>query len=226
VRIRKAMYHAINIDTFIEKFSNTSATVPVSQFVNPYLFGYNPNIERLPYDKEKATQLMRDAGYANGFTIELDCPDSNRSIDLCKEIAHQLAEINITVKINPIPGFEYYSELYYKNTSFYITGINTLTAEGTIKLLIHTSDMNENIGIWNYGNYSNPEVDRLYEIICYTMEPEIRKELIQQVFAIAMDEVAWIPLYSSKAFYGICADFEWSPRPSLYMIFEEISLSR
>ena len=215
VRIRKAMYHAINIDTLIEKISNISAKVPLSQFVTPYLFGHNPNIERLPYDKEKAVELMRDAGYANGFTIELDCPDSNRSIDLVKEIAHQLAEINITVKINPLPDFEYFSKLYYKNTSFYITGFNSLNAEGTIELLIHTSDMDENIGIWNYGNYSNPEVDRLYEIICYTMEPDTRKELIQQVFAIAMDDVAWIPLYSSKAFYGICADFEWSPRPSL-----------
>ena len=226
VRIRKAMYHAINIDTLIENISNISAKVPMSQFVTPYLFGHNPNIKRLPYDINKAVELMTDAGYKDGFTIEMDCSDSNFSINLCKEIAHQLAEINITVKINPLPEFEYYSKLYCKNTSFYVTGFNSLNAEGTIELLLHTSDMQENIGIWNYGNYSNPEVDRIYEIVCYTMESDTRKELIQQVFTIAMDDVAWIPLYSSKAFYGICADFEWNPRPSQYIIFEEISISR
>ena len=97
VRVRKAMYRAINITKLLEKISNTSAVVPVSQFVTQAIFGYNPNIERLSYDIEKATDLMREAGYDVGFTVELDCPDSNISIDLCKEISRQLSEINITV---------------------------------------------------------------------------------------------------------------------------------
>ena len=223
VRVRKAMYRAINITKLLEKISNTSAVVPVSQFVTQAIFGYNPNIERLSYDIEKATDLMREAGYDVGFTVELDCPDSNISIDLCKEISRQLSEINITVILNPLPDFEYYSKLYFKNTSFYLTGITPVNAEGLIELLLHTSDMQENMGIWNYGNYSNSEVDRLYGIICQTLDPEIRKGLIQDVFSIAMEEVAWIPLYSGKAFYGVRDYLDWSPRPGLYMIFDDIS---
>jgi peptide/nickel transport system substrate-binding protein len=83
--------------------------------------------------------------------------------------------------------------------------------------------MQENIGIWNYGNYSNLEVDRLYEIISQTFDSNIRKELIQEAFSIAIDDVAWIPLYSGRAFFGVRDNINWNPRPSLYMIFEDIS---
>jgi peptide/nickel transport system substrate-binding protein len=224
VNVRKAMYNAINIERLLENISNNSIRVPESQFVTQFIFGYNPDIERLPYDLEKANQLMRDAGYEDGFTIEIDCVNSTTYIDICNEIATQLSDINITVKLNPLTEFEYYSKLYLKNTSFYITGFSPLSAEGTIELLLHSSDMQENIGIWNYGNYSNPEVDRLYEIICHTFDPDIRKELIQDVFTIATEDVAWIPLYSGKAFYGVRDTINWGPRPGLYMIFEDISL--
>jgi hypothetical protein len=47
--------------------------------------------------------------------------------------------------------------------------------------------------------------------------------LIQDVFSIAMDEVAWIPLYSGFAFYGVRNSIKWNPRASLYIIVEEIS---
>jgi len=223
VNVRKAMYYAIDIDSLLENISNTTARVPASQFVTQFIFGYNPDIERLPYDIEKANQLMKNAGYEDGFTVELDCIDSNSSIKICNEIASQLSKLNITVKLNPLPDLEYYSKLYFKNTSFYLTGFTPLNAEGTIELLLHTSDMQKNIGIWNYGNYSNSEVDRLYEIICNTMDPDIRKELIQDVFSIATEDVAWIPLFSGKAFYGLRDTLNWSPRPALYIIFEDMS---
>jgi len=223
LNVRKAMYHAIDIERLLENISNTSALVPASQFVTQFIHGFNPDIERLPYDLESATQLMIDAGYSDGFTVELDCLDSNTSINICNEIANQLSDLNINVEINSLPDYEFYSKLYLKNTSFYLTGFSPLSAEGTIELLLHTSDMQENIGIWNYGNYSNLEVDRLYEIISKTFDSNIRKESIQEAFSIAIEDVAWIPLYSGRAFYGVRDNINWNPRPALYLIFEDIS---
>ena len=225
VRVRKAMYHAIDIDALIDHVSNRSVLVPVSQFVTHSTFGYNPGIQRVPYDKEYAMQLLRDAGYSDGFVIELDCLDSNRSIDICSNLKDQLAEVNITVNVNPLPDSEYYSKLYFKNTSFYLTAFTPLNAERTIELFLYTSDMQENMGIWNYGNYSNPEVDKLYDILSYTLDPESRKALIHDVFSIAIEDVAWIPLYSGNAFYGVRATIEWSPRPALYVLFNDMSFS-
>ncbi len=221
VRVRKAMYHAINIEPIIDKYLNGSAT-PASQFITYHTFGYNPNITRLPYDLEIAKQLMKDAGYEDGFNIELDIPNSSKWINISNEIANHLSEIKINIIINPLPTFEYYSKLYYRNTSLYITGWNPIDAGSTIKLLLRTPDLEESIGIWNYGNYSNHELDQLCEILSYTMEINKRKEYIQEIFSIAASDIAWIPLFSNKAFYGTIDDIEWRPRPSLFIWVEEI----
>lgn len=222
LKVRKAMYHAIDVDTIIDKYLNGSAT-PTSQFITYHTFGYNPNISRLPYDLETAKQLMTEAGYEYGFTIELDIPDSPKWLNISNEIANQLLELKINIILNPQPQSEYYSKLYYRNTSLYITGWNPIDAESTIKLLLHTPNLEESIGIWNYGNYSNQDVDRLCEILSYTMETDMRKEYIQEIFSIASSDVAWIPLFSNKAFFGTFDDIIWSPRPSLFIWVEEIS---
>jgi peptide/nickel transport system substrate-binding protein len=221
-RVRKAIYHAIDITTLIDTKKNISSAVPCTQFVTPYTFGYNPEILRFPFDLITARDLMVDAGYQDGFSIVLDCIDSNLSLHLCDLIAQQLSEINITVILNPQPMNDQLMKLYFKNTSFYLTGFSPLTAEATIHLLLHTSDMENGLGIWNYGNYSNPAVDRLCDSILITMSPSIRKELIQEVFSLAMDDAAWVPLYSSKAFYGVDKSIQWDPRPSLYILLDEI----
>ena len=107
----------------------------------------------------------------------------------------------------------------------YLTSFNPIEAEGLIKLLLHTPDLQENYGAWNYGNYSNREVDRLCELLSYTMSTATRKEYMQEAFFIAASDVAWIPLFSPKAFYGTVDDIEWKPRPSLFIWVEEISFN-
>lgn len=222
VRVRKAMYHAIDLEKIIEKYLN-GTVLPASQFLTYHTFGYNPNITRLPYDVEIAQELMKDAGYEEGFTIQFDIPDSPKWVNISNEIAQMLSEINITIILNPQPTIEYYTNLYSKNTSLYFTSFNPIDAEGLIKILLHTPDVQQNYGAWNYGNYSNPDVDRLCEQLTFTMSIETRNEYIQQAFFLAAADVAWIPLVSPMAFYGTADDIEWKPRPSLFIWVDEIS---
>jgi peptide/nickel transport system substrate-binding protein len=222
VRVRTAMYQAIDIDTIIEKYLKNT-TIPASQFIAYHTFGYNPKITRLPYDIPTARDLMRQAGYENGFTIQFDTPNSPKWINITQEIAKELSMINITVNLNPQPTNEYYTNLYYKNTSMYLTSFNPIDAESVLNLLLHTSNPETGYGAWNYGNYSNPEVDRLCELLTYTINPEQRGQYLQDAFSSAASDIAWIPLFSPKAFYGTQADIIWKPRPSLFIWIDEIS---
>ncbi|UCB59088.1 MAG: hypothetical protein JSV67_01965 [Thermoplasmatales archaeon] len=222
IRVRKAIYHSVNIDTIIEKFFNDSVT-PASQFITEYTIGYNPNISRLPYDIELAKELIREAGYEAGFTIELDTLNSGKLVNISTEITDQLSEINITVILNAPPADEYYTKLYYKNTSFYIAGIYPIEVEGFIKLLLQTSDLQKGNGIWNYGNYSNSELDRLYEILSNSMDFQERIKYIHEIFSLAASDVAWIPLFSPKNFYGMIDEINWNPSPRSIILVETIS---
>lgn len=52
VRVRKAIYMAINEEEIVESILLGQGT-PVSQIVDRQTFGYNPDIERFPYDPER-----------------------------------------------------------------------------------------------------------------------------------------------------------------------------
>ena len=51
------------------------------------------------------------------------------------------------------------------------------------------------------------------------------EEYMQEVFSLIMEDVAGVPLYSSKVFYGVHKDISWDPRPSLYILVDEISFA-
>jgi peptide/nickel transport system substrate-binding protein len=70
IRVRKAMYMAINEDEIIEKIMRGHAS-PSAQIVDPPTIGYNPALERLPYNLEMAKKLMKEAGYEKGFEVTL-----------------------------------------------------------------------------------------------------------------------------------------------------------
>ena len=81
VRVRKALYHAVDIETMKTKLMN-GQSIPTGGITPSPLGSYNdPQIEtRLPFDLAKARALMAEAGYADGFEVTLDCPN-NRYIN-------------------------------------------------------------------------------------------------------------------------------------------------
>ncbi|NTW44431.1 MAG: hypothetical protein HGB14_08365, partial [Anaerolineaceae bacterium] len=72
VRVRKAIYQAIDIDPLMNGPFKGFAQ-PESQFITPFIFGYNPEIIRLPYNLSSSRQLLEEAGYKQGLSIVLDC---------------------------------------------------------------------------------------------------------------------------------------------------------
>lgn len=224
-KVRQAMYAAININEMIKENNGYKSGSPSSQFVTSQIFGYNPNIKRINYNITKARNLMKEAGYQNGFSIVMDAPNSNLSKELIHNIADQLSIINITVIPNNLPPNDYYDKLSSKNTSIYLTSFNAITAENTILLLLHSWNITCGTGIWNYGNYSNSQVDLLYSLIVKEGNITLRNKYIQEVFSIAMQDIAWIPLYSQNNFYASNNKISWVPNTAGYILINEISFN-
>ena len=225
VRVREAMYHAIDIDIFIKKFFKSSAE-PASQFLSPLIFGYNPDIERLPYDLNLSRQLLKDAGYENGFNLTLDCPEEYPTqIEISEEIAKQLSQI-LSVTVNLLPTEEYYSALYARNCSFYFTGWIPATGDGgeIFDYLLRSENDPLGIGSYNFGCYSNQTVDQVAQEITHTMNQKQRLVLMREGFKVAMDDVACIPLYISVCNVGFADYIEWNPRSDLMTLIEEITV--
>ena len=225
VRVRKAIYYATNVTYIIDNVLNGSNFAePASQFVTPLIFGYNPNIERLPYDLEKAKELMKEAGYEDGFELVLDCPEESYDQKrICEVLQTQLSEI-IEVELNFMPLEDFFMKIGTRNSSFYTIGWLAATGDGgeIYDYMIRTVDQEAGVGTYNLGYYSNPEVDRIGENISHVLDPEERLEQMQEGFRIAMEDVAWVPLYVPKCVYGIADYVAWDPRSDMMMAVEEI----
>jgi peptide/nickel transport system substrate-binding protein len=225
VKVRKAIYQSINVSYIIDNVLNGSEFAETaSQFVSPLIFGYNPNIQRLPYDPEASKELMRQAGYEDGFELRLDCIKGIYSQEkICEIVKNQLSDI-IDIDINYMEIEEHFMRMHERNSSFYLTGWLTGSGDGgeVFDYLLRTVNQDIGIGTYNSGCYSNPQVDSIGENISRILDPEDRLILMQEGFRIAMDDIACIPIYIPKCIVAIADYVAWAPRHDSMIRVEEI----
>ncbi len=84
---------------------------PVCLMVSPLLFSKSADFERYPYDPEAAKALLAEAGYADGFSIGMDCPNDRYVNDeaICQAVAAMLARIGVKVNLNAQPKAKYFA---------------------------------------------------------------------------------------------------------------------
>ncbi len=66
-RIRQAIAHAINKKAIVDALYGGTGLV-ATQFQPPALWGYNKELKDFEYSQEKAQDLLKQAGFPNGFT--------------------------------------------------------------------------------------------------------------------------------------------------------------
>ncbi|BDF69492.1 ABC transporter substrate-binding protein [Oscillospiraceae bacterium] len=100
VRVRRALTMAVDVDQIIDKvFLGYAKKVNTPICSQAYDF-YDPSIEREPYDPGAAKELLAEAGYADGLTLDLVInPDTYGLVDTAQIIAAQLAEIGVTINV-------------------------------------------------------------------------------------------------------------------------------
>ncbi len=101
VRVRKAFYQAIDIETIKTRVMRGAAT-PTALMVAPGIKGFVPELnKRLPYDPEAAKKLLAEAGYPNGFEVGMNCPNDRYVNDgeICQAVAANLARIGVKVNL-------------------------------------------------------------------------------------------------------------------------------
>jgi peptide/nickel transport system substrate-binding protein len=229
IRVRKAMYMAINEDEIIEKIMRGHAS-PAAQIPDPPTIGYNPEIKRLPYDPDMAKKLLKEAGYENGFDITLTGPNDRYVQDakIAEAVARYLAKVGIRVKLDVKPKSVFFPEVTKGILEFYLIGWfdGTFDMGRTYFKLAHTRDEEKGFGVFNGAAFSDPEVDQLLQSTADIVEPAERKMTLQKLNKLAMvDKITWIPLHYQEDLYAIQKGkgIKFQPRPDRWMVYKEIS---
>jgi peptide/nickel transport system substrate-binding protein len=193
LRVRQAVYQAIDVETIREKVMSGLA-IPTGMIIQPGINGYSPGLDtRLPFDPDAAKGLLAAAGYPDGFAVTLDCPNDRYINDeaICRAAAAMLGAAGIRVSVAARPMREHQPSITSKETDFYMLGFGTTTYDSLYILsYVVRSD-----APYNAANYVNPKVDGLIDAISTAMVTYARDAMIEEVWRTVRDDIVLVPLH-------------------------------
>lgn len=217
VKVRQAVNYAINkqeiVDTILEGRGE-----PANTYVGKTIPSYNPDQEDYPFDVEKAKELMKEAGYEDGFdiTITVNGDVRTRTATL---IQAQLAEIGINVDIEPLEWGTYLDQLKTGELDMYILGWSNSTIDPDRSFsTLFPSDQCGYDGN-NYTFFKNEEVDKLIAEAAVNTDHEARMKQYQDLQALLMEQAPWVPLFYQQQPAGTNAKlkgFEYDKNANFY----------
>jgi len=198
-RVREAFQMAIDVNA-IKSQVMRGLSIPAAVMYAPQVDGYPKDLDVVKKpDREKAKKLLADAGYPQGFEITLDCPN-NRYINdekICVATAAMLAQVNVKVNVNAMPRALFFPKLDKLDTSFYMLGwgVPTLDSQNALQALMRKRIEKTADGEYNYGRYSNAQVDDAIDKLKTELDGKKRSELAHLASKLHMDDVGHIPLH-------------------------------
>lgn len=205
LRVRQAMNMAINRDA-IKQVVMRGQSQPAGVIMPPFVNGWTEALDAVPAtDIGQAKELLTEAGYGDGFTIQLDCPNDRYINDeaICQAIVGMLGQIGITVNLNAMPKAQFFPLITQGETDFYMLGwgIPPMDSEYIFNFLYHTRGAER--GSWNNTRYSNPEVDEMIVSLASDIDPESRDATIAKLWDTVQAETLYLPVHHQVLNWGM-----------------------
>jgi peptide/nickel transport system substrate-binding protein len=189
-RVRQAIAFGINRENIAmaAEFGNAEVTQDPIPSVSAWHFGYAP----FEHDPERARQLLAEAGYPDGFEMEI-MPTSfiEPTIRAAQVIQANLAEIGIRATIRTLEWAEWLQEQGDGNYETYVCSWNGLVDPDDFFYAQHRTGE-----VFNFTGYSNPRVDELLDEARTVPEFDARRELYAEINQAIVDEAPYIYLYN------------------------------
>ena len=205
VRVRKAMSMAINRDA-IQQVVMRGQSQPAGMIAPPFVNGWTAEMDAESFtDVEAAKALMAEAGYEDGFSIRLDCPNDRYINDeaICQAAVGMLGQIGVTVNLDAIPKAQHFPKITDGATDFYMLGwgVPTYDSEYIFNFLVHGRE--DSIGTWNGTGFDNDELDAKIISLASNTDLAARDADIADIWRVVQDEVLYIPIHHQVLNWGM-----------------------
>jgi peptide/nickel transport system substrate-binding protein len=205
-RVRQAVSYAIDRKAIVTNLVASFAR-PSTSALTSIMRGYT-NLGEIPYDPDRARQLLREAGYPNGFATTIaTTPRYPMGVELAEAVASDLKKVGIRATIEVYDWatmVQFWAGLPPEKNPQQIfimgAGASTADADWGLRPIFKTARTNEN----NYGYYSNAEFDRVIEAAMRETDVAKRQALYtraQQIVYLEDPGAVWLfdTLYSVAA---------------------------
>lgn len=192
VRVRKAMWHALDLETIVSSlFGETASTM--KSYCPVAAFGCVPATDMPKYDPELAKQLLAEAGHESGVTVDVIFSTANVGYDsLIPSMISAWNEVGIKVEPRALDGATWLTEFTALNWDTDVQPNQTATGDADYTLNRLYSCAAKRLG------YCNPELDSIFAQAKSSTDADERLTLYQQGVDMMVADAPAIPLYETK----------------------------
>lgn len=194
LKVRRAFAMALNREGIVKVLLRGRAEV-ARGILPPGMPGYNPDLEGIPYDPERARKLLAQSRYGGPEGLPAITLTVGGSGSMGETLAEMWAEnlgVDVQVEV-PVGGLS--TEWQSGRLQMVLLGwiADYPDPENFLDILFHSQSPQ------NHTGYHNPEVDRLLEEARAEPVPEKRYALYREAEERIVADVPWIPLYHDTA---------------------------
>ena len=203
VRVRKAVQMSIDRQAILDALYGGRGQV--EQGIFPHgLIGFNPDQEEIKYDPEAAKALLAEAGYADGFDMEIaaDSSASDTMTMALEIVSDQLAEVGINAEIK---NYDESTWLETRKSGELGSFMSTWSADyNDPDNFIYTFFGNEEKTRIRSINYPDTEVmERVAKARTIVNEDERLAEYKALEEKIVHEDAAWVPMFSRLHLFAV-----------------------
>ena len=205
VKVRQALCYAANRQEVLDMIADGKGTIIGSSMFPAFGKYYVPELsERYNQDIEKAKELLKEAGYPDGFELTITVPNNyQQHIDTAQVLVEQLKAIGVTAKIQQVEWDSWLSDVYAdRNFQSTVVGVDAAYLTGRALLERFTSTSSK-----NFINYSNEEYDKLYQQVKTSTDEEEQVELYKKMETLLCDDAANLYIEDMACEVALRSDF-------------------
>ncbi|MCH7548492.1 MAG: ABC transporter substrate-binding protein [Candidatus Krumholzibacteriota bacterium] len=214
VRVRRALNMAVDVERLITVLAGGEG-VRATGSVPPGLPGYRPR-PAYPYDPGAARALLAQAGYPEGFAMEIwqrDSPEGNRLLEAIQGYLREVG-VNVTLVRREWSAFKEAVGAGRVDAFFLDWFADYPDAENFLFPLFHSSNTG---GGGNRVSFLDRRVDDLIEGASRSMDPGVSAILYARADSAVYAQAPWIYLYFPRSYHAISQRVRGYQLPTLYL---------
>ena len=223
MRVRRALSLAINRDGIASQIMEGLADA-TDQPVPRAFFGALSDRTPAAQDIARARALLVEAGYPDGFGINLFCSPS-RTPRICQAIAAAWTRVGVRTTVEVVPAANFLVRRNRREYGVFTTVFGSLTGESSYLLgsQIHTRNTVPSLGTLNFTGASFPELDRIIQTARATLDDTERARLLREVNQRVVDDAIIIPVVVLRSVAAGRANLAYRTRADEEILAAEIT---
>ena len=173
----QALKHATDRETIFQLVQLGAGSIGFDTPIGPLYEGlFDPSIEPLAYDPDLAENLLSQAGYSDGLSIDLYAPDSGDRPQLAVVLKEQWAQVGVDVNVIIEPESVYFGDNHWMDATLGITNWGSRPYPQFYLNLMLACD-----AAWNEARFCDSEFDQLIQVAGTTLDEAARMAAYSQI---------------------------------------------